>query len=278
MRPIEKFLGIALLLFALPASAVTLTEWGTVAATGSADCAEPCDQLSFLSAFAIHDVDGGIGQLSAASVLTPGMRDLGHAQAAVTVVGGLQIPELKAEAYSTAAGGTVALALGAQAYHYLGGSGTVTVQVDLTGSIQNTGDSLNTGLAVAVALFRADSIFALFEPVDGTLPAEALLALLTYGPAATVELERHSSNPALADVGHELSISGLSAGDEFYLFAAIIASADGADRFADAFSTVALSFSAGGDELALAAVPLPGGVWRLVSGLGGLFLLRRHTL
>ena len=277
-----KALAVSLLLFStLPAGAVTLDQWGTQAVTASTVCAEPCDPLSFLLGISVDpaDVDGGPQVLSADSVLTPGTPDVGTAHSAVTVTGSLQIPELRAEAFSTAAGGTLAVAVGAQAYRYLGGTGTVSVTVDLTGAIENPGDSTNTGLAVAVALFTPGSGFSLEEPVDiyGPLGPSLILALDLYEALASVELEHHASNAALADLGHVLTINGLAADDTFYLFASIIASADGDTRFADAFSTVSLQFSEGGDALEVAAVPLPAGVCLFGPALAGLLVLRRRA-
>ena len=75
------------------------------------------------------------------------------------------------------------------------------------------------------------------------------------------------------DLVDQLDIT-LDNGDEFYLLAGLTASADGTGAFADAFSTLEMSFNS--TNLTPAAVPLPAGIWLFVSALAGLIAKNKY--
>jgi hypothetical protein len=96
-------------------------------------------------------------------------------------------------------------------------------------------------------------------------------------PAQKVELE-HTDNDngqnVVIDSG-TMTLENLVAGQIFYMFAGIQATADGPDQFADAFSTVELTFVAGCEDVAL-VVPLPPAAWLLGSALLALGAMHRR--
>ena len=277
------------------ALAAQLDQWGAVTATGTYGCAgTTCNLLDFLGQ-TIVDVQGGSGMLGAASQL-PGGDPNGAARAEVNVLGGLAVPQLKAEAYSTANGGVTALAVGVQAYTYTGGAGNVSVSLDLTGSINDTtappvlspaeeatlallGLSAPypdlTRIEVMGALFAPQSGFSLSD-LTGLTPLGALNALDAYTQIDSVVIVEDDTNNNIQNLGNIISVNGLNPGDSFFLFTAMLASADGAGQFADSFSTLNAQFTVGGGEIVPAAVPLPAGMVLLGSALG-LLLGRRRS-
>jgi hypothetical protein len=290
-------------LFSSTSQAAVLNEWGTIAATGSYACLNPtCNIVDAIYSQSINGT-GGAGTSNAAHELDAADPN-GSARAQANVIGGLQIPELKAEAFSNAGGGTSALAVGVQAYTYTGGSGTLTLSLSLTGAIlDNTpapppltpaeesllilagvdpdpaGIPDLTRIEVLGALFAPSSGFSLTDlTFGGLVPLAALNALDAYTQIDSVEIVEDLTNPNIVNAGHLLSISGLNVGDSFYLFTALAASADGAGQYADAFSTLSVSFTAGGDEVVLASsVPIPAAAWLLGPALFA-FVGRRRRI
>ncbi len=302
-------------LLASPLQAATLDQWGSVAATGSYACFHAtCNLIDFVGDFfdpgmpptrpglAVNPPDGGSQVNSAYDEIAPGADPNGTARAQVTQLGPLAVPELKAEAFSNGGGGVAALAVGVQGYTYLGGSGTVTFSLGLTGAIndtdappapftaqeQQTIDFLTafdptfdpnaipdlTRLEVLGALFAVDSGFSL-DTLTALSPLGALDALYQYTDIDSVTIVEDFDNDGIANLGNEISVTGLAAGDTFYLFTALLASADGAGQYADAFSTLSVEVTTGAAEIA--AVPLPGAAWLLAPAvlvLAG----RRRTL
>ncbi len=136
-----------------------------------------------------------------------------------------------------------------------------------------------TRIEVLGALFAPSSGFSLTDlTFGGLVPLAALNALDAYTQIDSVEIVEDLTNPNIVNAGHLLSISGLNVGDSFYLFTALAASADGAGQYADAFSTLSVSFTAGGDEVVLASsVPIPAAAWLLGPALFA-FVGRRRRI
>ena len=310
MSSIRFLSGLLCAAFTLPSMAATLDEWGNFTAIGTFTCAAtPCNIIDFtgdpddldpagLSVEPGH-FDGGPMAAGAYSEISAGADPDGAGRAQATLVGGLAAPELKAEAYSNAGGGVTSLAVGVQGYTYLGGSGTVSVSLDLTGAINDTtapptlsaADEAKLALldldpAEVPDLTRLEVIGALYAPhpdlslglLSDFYPViDPIAALALFDSFATIDevtLVEDAHNPAVSNLGNVISVSGLNPGDSFYLFTALLASADGAGQYADAFSTLSAEFVVGGDEIAAASVPLPAPVWLLGSAFG-LLLARR---
>ena len=266
----------ALLTSSLPVSATQLTEWGTIALTGSAACSAPCDPLAFALGLTFGDVQGGDSVLVAESASNPADPN-GHAHARAEAAGGLAIPLLKAEAFGNLAGGTIALALGAQGYTYAGASGAVAVDVHLDGSVITDGsDSGATGLSVFAALFRVTAGFLLSDASVPQSPLVTLLTLLTVPAISSTSIEVSTDTP-IVSADRTLTIDNLADGDQFYLVAALAASAAGPNSAASAFHTLTLQFNTGGDHLVAAPVPLPASVGLFGCAAAGLVIVRRRA-
>ena len=89
----------------------------------------------------------------------------------------------------------------------------------------------------------------------------------------SVLLVEDSTNNNIQNLNNIISIGGLAPGDTFYLFTALLASADGAGQYADSFSTLSVDFVAGGGEVSPAAVPIAP-AWALL--LGPIVMLGRN--
>lgn len=268
----------ALLASSLPASATLLTEWGTIALAGSAACSAPCDPLAFALGLTFGDVQGGDSVLVAESASNPADPN-GHAHARAEAAGGLAIPLLKAEAFGNLAGGTIALALGAQGYTYAGASGAVAVDVHLDGSVITDGSGSGsgaTGLSVFAALFRVTAGFLLSDASMPQSPLVTLLTLLTVPAISSTSIEVSTDTP-IVSADRTLTIDNLADGDQFYLVAALAASAAGPNSAASAFHTLTLQFNTGGAHLVAAPVPLPASVGLFGCAAAGLVIVRRRA-
>lgn len=172
----------------------------------------------------------------------------------VELSGAFSVPELKAIATSTRAGGTLATAVGSTLYEYdpepADTSGTVEITVNLEGVINKSILSNLTGLAVAAGLF-VDEGFSLPEAsYFGALLAFAAVQSL---PAdQKIEINEQSVTANIDDMA-TMMLTDLVAGDRFFLFAIAIAQGVGA----------------------LTAIPLPTPIALLSSALGLLLLRRR---
>ena len=270
MKTLPSLVTAGLIVFSSTSHGTAVEQdWGAIAITGSFPCAAACTDLDFLFGFAVDTVDGGALETTASAVLTQPNAN-GTSQSMVTLGGILNAPELKAEAFSTAAGSALAVATGATLYEYQGGSGTVEVTVNLDGDINNPGNSEFTGLAVGAGLFDAAE-FALPEPGLPTLLS--LLLLDSLPDAQKVEFDHQGEDGAIANTG-TMTLSGLQIGDMLVLFGSIIATADGAGNSADAFETVTMEITQGAGSLVVIPVPAP---LVLLSSALGLLLLRRRS-
>lgn len=300
MKRNDLVLGLVLSLAAPAGAAVQPDQVGTLTTVGSYACVTypQCSLLDF-AAMVPSDPDGMPGQSSASSDLGAGDPN-GTARAEVMSSGALEIPTLRAEAFSTAAGGTVAFAFGAQAYQItdvadllLGG--VIEIGVTLTGTIFDTLDAVDpidallppallpspdlTRIEVQAGIVATNSGFSLLDlPAD---PIGAFAQLDSYVEHDSVFLaaedgEVNDGAPMAVNEADTLSVAGLGVGSEVIVYAAIVASSDGAGNFADAFSTVELEFLPTSDSVALAtAIPLPAPAFLLAGGLAALALRRR---
>jgi hypothetical protein len=288
MRTSNAIVAGLLLAAATPGLAATLpTQWGVMASTFYADCTLlNCDQAGFpfLGNPVVPDLaDGAVNETHAAvidrqqvhEVFDFSLVDMGQTSAEVTLDNSsVNVPVLRARAASNGSDGWVgALALGVQGYRYTGlAPAVINLDAALTGNVSNPGASDVTGLGAGIWLLRDDPAIT-FPLGTPTSMGEFLLEVAGLLPVVDSWVVDATSTGAVSRStvvdGDPVSIA-LAPGDQFYLLAALSASATGAGAFADSFSTLTMSF----DSVALAAagvaVPLPAAVWLLLGGLAAL--------
>ncbi|MCK5189451.1 MAG: VPLPA-CTERM sorting domain-containing protein [Methylococcales bacterium] len=275
------FITVFVLLGSSQVFAVTLTQWGTSVEAASADCSNnDCSKLGFLFTNPIiqDQTVGGLNQSSAALLDYENLDGKGTVSASAQVQGSFAIPVLKAKAESVDADGWVsATSWGIQGYQFTGADNTtISLDSSLTGEVNNTSGSDVTGLSVGVWLLAGDSGL-LFPDAPDTF--NDLLFQIAFLPGSdsfsweNLTTETVNRSTTTTDLVDQLDIT-LDNGDEFYLLAGLTASADGTGAFADAFSTLEMSFNS--TNLTPAAVPLPAGIWLFVSALAGLIAKNKY--
>jgi len=262
--------------------AVSLTQWGTSVQAASADCSDTsCSKLDFLisNPIILGPTVGGLNQTSAALLDYANPDGRGTVSASVQVQGSFAIPVLKAKAESVDEDGWVsATSWGIQGYQYTGADNTtISLDSSLTGQVNNTSGSDVTGLSVGVWLFAGDSGFV-FPDAPATfndlLLQIAFLTVIDSFSWENLSTEIVNRSTTTTDLVDQLDIT-LNNGDEFYLLAGLVAGADGTGAFADAFSTLEMSFNS--TDLTPAIVPIPPGIWLFWSALAGLIISKRNT-
>ncbi len=255
-----------------------LTEWGTLATISSYDCVtESCDPESDAASLeltlTVGPIDGALGQNSAAVAVGTTWPAPGSASGAATVASGLAVPILKAAAASTSKTWLAGQALAIQAYTYGGAGETLSLNWNLTGSVNNPDNDGVTGLVVFAGFFKADSLLA-FPNVSQPFTAFRLLtALATSSPVD--EFHKFTATGAVTEAG-TIDLTVVT-GEEFYLVMGLMAGAGGSDANAQSLSTLEGVFQGTPDLTpALTAVPIPPAVWLLGSALVGLITRRRR--
>jgi len=275
------FITVFIILGSSQVFAATLTQWGTSVKAASADCLNAnCSKLDFLISNPIipgPTVDG-LNQTSAALLDYANPDGRGTVSASVQVQGSFSIPVLKAKAESVDADGWVsATGWGIQGYQFTGTDNTtISLDSSLSGQVNNTSGSDVTGLSVGVWLLAGDAGL-LFPDAPATFN-DLLLQILTlpvidsfsWDNLSTEIVNRSTTTTDLVD---QLDIT-LDNGDEFYLLAGLTAAADGTGAFADAFSTLEMTFNS--TDLTPAIVPIPPGIWLFGSALAGLIISKRN--
>jgi len=227
-------------------------------------CPSFCGGSGGSSAF---DIDGGSGFTSSYSSLS-NIDGNGQASAALNG-GGAGLPILRAEAYSGPDSRVGGEAAGMRKYIYNGAASSFTLDLTLDGEVNDPTTppdspdaSLVANLVVVLApdldFFTDYGTFA-FEVVPLTPDASLLdettidyfgLDLFDMGPQSVTQSVSFTLND----------------GDEIFVWANLVVSGTRGGT-ADAFNTASLAFSAG-NVAGLTAVPLPAGVWLLLSGIG----------
>jgi len=266
-------------------AAVSLTEWGATARTYSADCTGGLsgDCSSFLT-ISLEDGEsvGGSGDTtttigSAIAGSAVGQKGRGTAGAEVVIpASDLSIPTLRARAESTDgdgwAGGS---ALAVQGYQFTGANGSIiSLDASLTGTVNLVGASVVTGLEVNIWVLCNTGLFSFpSDPVptaeliagivvNSLLPGggiDPFVATLTWDATSTGTGAINQSTAAGgSDPDDQLNFT-VDKGEEFYLFAGLSASADGAGASALSWSTLTLDFDTP-DLVAASAVRVPAAI------------------
>ena len=281
-RAFEIGITAILLFWVAQTHAATLTEWGVTASASSADCSilscSKDDFLFFLNPIIDGPSAGGLNQTSAQLLDYVNPDGRGTVSSRVELQSGISIPILRAKAASVDANGWVsAMAMGIQGYQFTGGDGT-TISLDsaLTGSVTNPGGSDVTGLSVGVWIFMGDSLldFPMATTMSDLLLQIAFLPAVDFFSWDALSTGVVNRSTTTTDLDDQLQIT-LNNGDEFYVLAALTASADGAGAIADAFSTFEMSFDTT-ELVAASAVPVPASVWLFCSGVTGLIGMARR--
>lgn len=280
-------------------AAVSLTEWGATARTISADCTLAfTGECSSVLAFDDGEIAGGshetsatIGSAVAGSAI--GLQGRGTAGAeAVISAGGLNLPVLRARAESAGENLLVAgSAIAAQGYQFTGFDGTeISLDVSLTGSVNNFAGSLVTGLEANIWILTDTSLFTFpTDPAVSIIDVLAgiyLNAIFAGGPdpfAGTLSWDAASTG--IGPINRSTEFGGsdpddrlnftLNNGDEFYLFAGLSAIADGVDASAMSWSTLTVDFNTLQLQAA-SVVPIPAAIWFFGSSLVALLSLRKQ--
>jgi hypothetical protein len=254
-----------------------LTEWGTLATISSYDCVNDlCDPFSgaqtFAETLAVGPSDGAIGQNSAAVAVGTTWPAPGSASGTATVASGLAVPVLKAAAAATSNSWLAGQALAIQAYTYGGAGETLSLNWNLTGSVNNPDNDGVTGLVVFAGFFK-DSLLAFPNVAQPSTVFALLKSLETLSPVD--EFHKFTANGAVTEGGTiDLTVT---TGEEFYLVMGLMAGAGGSNANAQSLSTLVGAFQGTPDLTpALTAVPIPPAAWLLGSALAGLITRRRR--
>lgn len=206
-----------------------------------------------------YNGDGGEGQSSAASSETT----YGTSNAASTLSGTSFTPNLQAYAQASDNGGAFANAMGVQGYTYTGVAKTITLDLNLSATIDDGSEGEAEAFAKIAVIF-ADQLG--FYTDFGTAVFEA-------APSGSVRTLTQSDLRITSSTNltsHSLSFDVLP-GDEFLVWAGLRANAWRGGE-ADAFSTLTMMFDdptglAAASQPLVGAVPLPAGVWLFLSGV-----------
>lgn len=220
----------------------------------------------------ISDLDGGPGVTFSYSEILPSADGQGRAQVALNG-GGISLPTLKGEAFSTSDSRASANATGMQKYSYSGPASTFTLSGTLDGTVidgsQPPDATLRVDAAVVIASdidFSSDYASFAFEIVPGT-PGATLADSMTID---FFSLGFFGQGPQSASDSMTFTLND---GDMVFVYAALIANGTRGGS-ADAFSTFDMQFT-GGNVAGLTAVPLPAPALLLGGALGVLALRRR---
>ena len=196
----------------------------------------------------------------------------GNGQAQATVVGGLSLPELKAEAFSNPNARVEANAAGMQKYNYSGPESIFSLDVTLDGEVINGAQALDAALFANAMVFIASDVD--FFSHYGTFAFEVLPS---SDAVILDEVGINFVSLGLVDAGYQSVTETLEFtledGDSLFIWASLVARGTRGGS-ADAFSTFSFEFT-GGNTAGLAAVPLPPALWLFASCLTGLVLKRR---
>ena len=241
--------------------------WGAATSNSTAsNCPLACSTLNN-GDFAFAS-DGGEGQTSAAS----SEDTYGFSDAEAVLSDTSFLPTLRALGSSLAGQGAFANATGVQGYTYTGPAQTITLDINLSATLdESAGSSARAEAAAQVAVIFASEL-AFFTDF-GTAVFEA-------APPGSVRGTSQLFKSTGLDLTSDSIVFDVVPGDEFLVWAGLQAEA-WRGGIANAFSTLTLQFLDAQNQLldlgagaasvaAVNPVPLPAGAWLFLTGIGAL--------
>lgn len=247
-------------------AAIDLNQTGAATSTLYGDCLAPCNNTDTLS-LNFGPTTGSIGILTSTQTVDgAAIGNSGSLFANATILGGLNTPQLTAQAMSLDGKYAGISATGIQGYTVTGGGNgqLISATVGLTGTVTNPLGNDLTELSAAAVLMKVS------EPTD-FMAAFASLYLLS--PDA---LRLSQSASGTVDLMGTIDLT-VDAGDQFYLVGFLSANAGGPGAIADSTSTFTVAFDAASAAVITpAAVPLPASLLLLAPFLGVAAIRRRN--
>lgn len=259
--------AVAAICLITPMSSMAVT-WGTGAESYTSTCASfsaTCSTGTSPSSFS-PTVDNVSGATSSSSISD--VRGASEAHATIINSSGIEMVHLAGQAGA----GQIAQASawGLNTYTYSGANTSITLDIDLTGSLSNAGS----------AFTKISADIYIIDPNDiDSFPTTDLRGNFGEGipPIAHTELEIIANTAGVVSITDSLNLS-LANGDEFSIWALLYVGA-GDNGQVQAMNSLDLSFSnnAGLTSVAsVSAVPVPAAVWLFGSGLLGLVGVARR--
>ena len=250
LQPFRLSFAILFSLLVLPATAVPLTEWGARAGTSVSDCPSFCTNFNF------GPTDGGVGQLTASSTV---LESRGDADGFAGLTGGLSVPVLRARGESIpgqkGAGGS---AFGSQGYTYNGPAKTITLDLTLTGTLEDPDSTSRGEIDATVVLFSPEN-YAFTSDLPSLVFEFGATPLTLSGGLGDAQVDLALTETGSINQTASISVD-VSDGDQFYIWAFLDAdavSSSSARGLADAFNTLGMSFTDPTGLTPAAVVPEP---------------------
>ncbi len=268
------FAVIVLNSFALQAA--LLNQWGVSRTVINATCeSTPCTS----------EINAGIGsetvlfgQLATGFISQTTIHGTASGSAALSITAGLNMPTLRGKAEANVAQVKRIVLRAVDAYTYIGTSqSTIDFTAFLTGSVSNPNLAGVRESEISADIFLMDADLAETTFGNGMTAGDSVLLAnsLSHPESSHTQMVLRDGSLPIAAGGFSVT---LEPGDTFYLWANMVVSA-GDEGISDALNTLNMSFSDTSQLVSASAtaVPLPGGLVLLVSGLIGLLAAGKKT-